>query len=134
MFGQGIRVPTRQVQHTGCQSDVLEAGEISEEAAGAGEPSQGLFNVQLAEAQESQALCPAVTELHKDVVWPPGWSVLVGSSVVLCCQPARVPGSQPGNSGQQSHPRVLILSFALAPASPQPFRAAHGGPFPVWGV
>lgn len=119
MVGQGIRVPTRQVQHTGCQSDVLEAGEISEEAAGAGEPSQRLFNIQLAGAQESQALCPAVTELHKDVVWPPGWSVLVGSSVDMCCQPARVLGSQPGpflcpctckSSAFQSRSHVLVGS------------------------
>lgn len=93
---------------------------MSEEAAGAGEPSQMPSDINVAGTWESQALRPGVMELHEDVAWLPGtgqfWTEAVSIHAVSSQGCWEKPACQ--LSGQQSHPRVLILSFALAPASP----------------
>lgn len=47
--------------------------------------------------------------------------------MVLCCQLTKLLGAASLLTVQQSQPGAFILSFALAPASPEPFRQE---PFP----
>lgn len=101
-----------------------ETAETSKEAAGAGESSQRPSDTG-AGTWESQALSPAVMELHEDVAWLPDTGQFQRGALWICAVSSQGYWENPACRlcGQQSCTMVLILSSMLAPASPQHFRA-----------